>query len=399
MFADEAAALDWLYGTQLFGIKLGLASMERLVDTLELPSQKIIHVAGTNGKGSTCAMIASMAQAAGIKTGLFTSPHLISFRERIRINGLSISGTEIQVGLNQLRRLVEDWDPHPTFFELTTALALWHFARHQVELIVLETGMGGRLDATNVVRPLVSVITPIGLDHQQWLGQTIAEIAREKAGIIKPPIAAISAPQTPEAAAVLQAAGGIKFISEPYTASPLALTGAHQQWNAALGIAALRTAGFQLDDQTIATGLAQTQWPARFQQIRPEIIIDGAHNPAGAEVLRETWMAEFPERKAHLIFGAVAAKDVHQVLETLRPISASIHFVTLQSPRAIPAMELLVVAQKIDPNWPATIGNDAESVLASLQSKTPLLITGSLYLCGEALAYFEKNAPFEVSAQ
>ena len=198
-------ALAWLYGLQRFGIKLGLENIRRLLDEFSRQSSarvcrrrsarrlgeialpcKVIHVAGTNGKGSVCAMIDSICRAQGYRTGLFISPHLVTFRERIRVNGEMISEDAVADGLTMIRDLVADWDPHPTFFEVTTALALKHFGDAKIDIAILETGLGGRLDATNAVQSDVSVITPIGLDHEEWLGHTLAEIAGEKAGIIKP---------------------------------------------------------------------------------------------------------------------------------------------------------------------------------------------------------------------
>src|SRR5205814_6960329 len=190
-------ALAWLYGTQRFGIKLGLENVERLFHELNVPGkdQRIVHVAGTNGKGSVCAMIDSICRAAGYRTGLFTSPHLITYRERIRVNGEMIAPDEVAIGLTTIRDLIKAWDPHPTFFEITTALALDHFKANECELIVLETGLGGRLDATNALTPIVSVITPIGYDHEKWLGQTLEAIASEKAGIINARVPVVSAAQ------------------------------------------------------------------------------------------------------------------------------------------------------------------------------------------------------------
>ena len=204
-------ALAWLYGLQRFGIKLGLENIQRLLDELGrgertrprvlLPAArrkialppKVIHVAGTNGKGSVCAMIDSICRAQGYRTGLFISPHLVTFRERIRVNGEMISEDAVADGLTIIRDLVADWDPHPTFFEVTTALALKYFGDAKIEIAIFETGLGGRLDATNAVQSDVSVITPIGLDHEEWLGHTLAEIAGEKAGIIKPGVPVVSA--------------------------------------------------------------------------------------------------------------------------------------------------------------------------------------------------------------
>ena len=195
-------AVAWLYATQRFGIKLGLENIERLLHSLSIDFARlnlgsaraspetvpfrVIHVAGTNGKGSVCAMIEAIARGAGYRTGLFTSPHLISFRERILVNGEKISEDEVAGGLTEIRELIGSWDPHPTFFEIATALALKHFQKTRCEILVLETGMGGRLDATNAVQSSVSVITPIDFDHEKWLGHSIDQIAKEKAGIIKP---------------------------------------------------------------------------------------------------------------------------------------------------------------------------------------------------------------------
>jgi dihydrofolate synthase / folylpolyglutamate synthase len=366
------------------------------VAALEVPPQRIIHVAGTNGKGSTCAMMASIAQAAGLRVGLFTSPHLISYCERIRVNGAMITEAAVTAGLERIKALVQDWDPHPTFFELTTALALDYFSQEKTDLIVLETGMGGRLDATNIVTPLVSVITPIALDHQQWLGGTIEAIAAEKAGIMKPGVPTVSASQAPGVAAVLRAHGPVDFVQQRYCASPIALLGAHQQENAALAVLALESAGYHFQPSTIAAGLAQTQWPARFQRCG-NITIDGAHNPAGATVLAAAWQSQFPNQQVHLICGAVAAKDVRQVMEILRPIVASVHFVTLQSPRAMPAADLLAIWQEVAPGIPAVVS--ATLALALSQAPPPTLVAGSLYLCGEALALLAEEATFEVSAQ
>src|SRR5213076_2781521 len=176
-------ALAWLYGLQRFGIKLGLENIRRLLAELhvDLRGTRVIHVAGTNGKGSVCAMIDSICRAQGHRTGLFTSPHLVTFRERIRVNGKMISENEVTGGLTTIRNLVADWDPHPTFFEVTTALALKCFSEANIDVMILETGIGGRLDATNAIQSDVSVITQIDFDHKEWLGNTLAEIATEKA--------------------------------------------------------------------------------------------------------------------------------------------------------------------------------------------------------------------------
>ncbi|MFM8364815.1 MAG: bifunctional folylpolyglutamate synthase/dihydrofolate synthase, partial [Verrucomicrobiota bacterium] len=193
-------ALDWLHGSQATGIKLGLENTHRLLAALDHPERKtkFLHVAGTNGKGSVCAMLDSVLRRAGFRTGLYTSPHLVDFRERVRVDGKMIPAEAVANGLSRLREAVRDWEHGPTFFELSTVLALDHFAREGCEIVVLETGMGGRLDSTNAVTPLVSTITPVDLDHREWLGDTIEKIAFEKAGIIKPGIPVVCSPQHPD---------------------------------------------------------------------------------------------------------------------------------------------------------------------------------------------------------
>ena len=268
-------ALAWLYSLQRFGIKLGLENIERLLEELskrgilQAAPWKVIHVAGTNGKGSVCAMIDSICRAQGYRTGLFTSPHLVTFRERIRVNGDMISEEAVADGLTTIRNLVANWDPHPTFFEVVTALALKHFSDTRVEIVILETGLGGRLDATNAIQSDVSVITPIDFDHEKWLGKTIPEIAAEKAGIIKPGVPVVSAPQRPDAEEVIHARAAechapLEFVTKPYDETPIALAGANQKQNAALAIAALRAAKIDIDDSAIAQGLRSYRMASAF---------------------------------------------------------------------------------------------------------------------------------------
>ncbi|HEV2095704.1 MAG TPA: folylpolyglutamate synthase/dihydrofolate synthase family protein, partial [Chthoniobacterales bacterium] len=292
-------ALAWLYALQRFGIKLGLENIRRLLSELRLPDKRhrIVHVAGTNGKGSVCAMLASICGAAGLRTGLFTSPHLVTFRERIQADGEMISEEDVAAGLTSLRAHLRNWDPHPTFFEVATALALQHFANAHCDVVILETGLGGRLDATNAVHPAVSVITPIDLDHQVWLGDTIEEIAAEKAGIIKRATPVVSAPQRAEAERIIreraaERSAPLTIAGEQY-GGEITLAGAHQRRNAALAIEALRAAAIAVDQKAIERGLAMVRWPARFQRWDERTVLDGAHNPASARVLRQTWREIF----------------------------------------------------------------------------------------------------------
>ena len=405
---EYGEALAWLYDTQQFGIKPGLDNTRKLLKALQLPGtgQRFLHVAGTNGKGSTCAFMESVLRAGAERTALFTSPHLIQFRERSQVGGVMMPEAEIADSLTALRDLVGNWQPHPTFFELTLALALDWFDRAGAELVVLETGMGGRLDSTNVIKPVVSVITPIAMDHQQWLGDTLTKIAGEKAGIIKPGVPVISAPQHPDAEAVLRAAADlagttIQFVGEPWTSSPLSLAGEHQQWNAALALAALEAAGCLPKPQAVLAGLSKTVWPARFQSLHGgRLIIDGAHNPHSIARLVATWQQQFGGEKAHLIFGAVEGKDHAVSLPLLAEIVSGVTFVTVDSPRAIPADALAKIWQETVPGISCEEAVSLKEVLLPPESNNSprRLLCGSLYLCGEVLSLVE-GSTFESSTQ
>lgn len=398
-------ALAWLYGTERFGIKLGLENVQRLLRELNVPGkdQRIIHVAGTNGKGSVCAMIDSICRAANHRTGLFTSPHLVTYRERIRVNGDMIAPEEVARGLSALRETIRDWDPHPTFFEITTALALDHFKNKECEVIVLETGLGGRLDATNVLLPVVSVITPIGYDHEKWLGHTLELIAGEKAGIIKPRVPVVSAKQEAAAENVIRARASecdapLEFVTEPYAASPVALVGTHQRENAALAVAALRSAEVTMSEDAIQRGLAAIDWPARFQRWDERIVIDGAHNPAGAQVLAQTWREQFGADRATIILAVLEEKDVTGICRALAPIAERFILPPIRSERALSPNELMPLLSSITPSVP-NAGPARTSVTPSLSAAlelaraTPerILLTGSLHFAGEALATLDGN--------
>ena len=399
MKAGYREALSWLYGTQRFGIKLGLDNVQRLLRELALPDQdqRIIHVAGTNGKGSVCSMLDSICRAQGYRTGLFTSPHLVSYRERIRVNGEMIGEQKVAAGLNAIGQLVATWEPHPTFFEITTALALDHFKKCRCELVVLETGLGGRLDATNAFAPVVSVLTPIGYDHQAWLGNTLEEIAGEKAGIIKEQVPVVSARQEPAAEKVIRARAvecdaPLEFVHEPYAASTVGLAGAHQKQNASLAIAALRRGGIAVEESAIAGGLATVQWPARFQCWDERTIIDGAHNPAGAQVLAETWRERFGVERATIILAVLRDKDVAGIVRALAPIAQRVILPRVRTERAVPPHE---VAQIISTFAPLLQHSTAPSLSAALESARAtsdrLLLTGSLHFAGEVLALLDGN--------
>jgi dihydrofolate synthase / folylpolyglutamate synthase len=428
-------ALGWLYSLQRFGIKLGLENTRRLLDeccsdvcvkrtaAASVSTPKVIHVAGTNGKGSVCAMIDSICRAQGYRTGLFTSPHLVTFRERIRVNGEMISERAVANGLTTIRNLVADWDPHPTFFEVTTALALKHFSdpagrgtkrdseqlppdRDKLDVIILETGIGGRLDATNAIQSDVSVITQIDFDHKEWLGNTLAEIATEKAGIIKPRIPVVAAAQRPEAEKVIRVRAAdceapLQFVNKSHDRSPITLRGDHQKQNAALAIAAIHAAKLDIYDRAIARGLATIDWPARFQKWDDRTIIDGAHNPAAARMLAETWREVFGDQKATLILAVLSDKDLRGIFEALAPITDSMILPKIRSERAAAPEELARVLSKITPLLPYSIAPTVGKALELARAKrNPILITGSLHFAGEVLAHMRgRPTAFEECTQ
>jgi dihydrofolate synthase/folylpolyglutamate synthase len=410
-------ALAWLYGLQRFGIKLGLENIERLIaehvasascrsDAGWKPAPRVIHVAGTNGKGSVCAMIDSICRAQGYRTGLFTSPHLVTFRERIRVNGNMISEDAVANGLTTIRDLVADWDPHPTFFEVVTALALKHFSDAKVEIIILETGLGGRLDATNAIQSNISVITPIDYDHEKWLGKTISEIAAEKAGIIKPGVPVVSTFQRVEAEQVIRTraarcGASLEFVTETYDETSIALPGLYQKENAALAIAALRAAKIDIDGSAIVRGLSSIDWPARFQKWDERTIIDGAHNPAAARILAETWREIFGTQRATLILAILSDKNLQGICEALAPISEFVLLPKIRSERAAAPEALAKAFTAIAPSLPYSITPSIARALELGQTTlNPMLITGSLHFAGEALAFLSgEPAAFEECAQ
>jgi dihydrofolate synthase/folylpolyglutamate synthase len=407
---NERSALDWLYGTQMFGIKLGLENVTKAMGILSLPKpgQQFFHVAGTNGKGSVCAFLHSLLKAADINAGLFTSPHLVHFRERIRDAEREISSAEIARGLDMLKKVCEGLDPHPTFFELAFLLGLDWFKKRQHDWVVLETGMGGRLDATNAVTPAVSVITSIGLDHQQYLGHTLREIAAEKAGIIKPGVPLVTFSQKPEAMQVIaetaRARGApMTIVTTPLRGYEIGLFGQHQLWNATLAVAAFKAAGFKTTDSILRNGLKHVQWPARFQRFEEErIIVDGAHNPDAAEVLARTWQQAYRGEKAAIVFGGATGKDTRSVLRALQPIADCWHFTSFDSPRAIaPELLLKELNSLYLGNARATCHPCIEAALAAARTQsTRVLVTGSLYLAGEMLALLRGEKEwFQRSAQ
>jgi len=395
-------ALAWLYSLQRFGIKLGLENIRRLIAEMDvdLGGARVIHVAGTNGKGSVCAMIDSICRAQKYRTGLFISPHLVTFRERIRIDGEMISENEVAAGLTSIRKLVADWEPHPTFFEIATALALKHFIEAKIDIVILETGLGGRLDATNAVQSNVAVITPIALDHEKWLGDSLEKIANEKTGIIKAQTPVVSAPQLPEADKAIrgratECEAPLEFVEQVYDKSPIALRGEHQKLNAAIAIAAIRAANVEIDEAAVTRGLATVEWPGRFQCWDKRTVIDGAHNPAAARILTQTWRQIFGDERATLILAILSDKDLHGICEALAPIADLVLLPNIRSERAADPTELSKIL--VDLGRKAEIFSSfADAFGKAREQRDPILITGSLHFAGEALANLTgKPAAFE----
>lgn len=388
-------AIGWLFDTQQFGIKLGLDGPRALLkECLAFPKHgvKVAHVAGTNGKGSTCAMMDSVARSCGRRTGLFTSPHLIDYRERMRVSGEMISEERCAELLTGVRTVCEGQEVHPTFFEITLAVAMRWFGERGCELIILETGMGGRLDATTAVPADVCVITPIGMDHMQWLGDTIGKVAGEKAGIFLEGVPAVSSPQDHEARIVLEKEANerrtpLRFIEEPLDGYGIALAGAHQKWNAALALAALHELGIRMGYESVADGLSKVSWPGRFERISSngtEVVLDGAHNPHAAKVLRATWLEEYGAGIGTLVFGAVESKDVSGILAELHGLNARMLFCKVGTMRGLAVEEL--VKSLPEGAIAECQGNFSGAMEAARKYGAPVLVAGSLFLVGEARA-------------
>ncbi len=422
--------------------KFDLDHMRVLLEALENPERKFpaVLIAGTNGKGSTAATLSAILQASGLKTALYTSPHLVRINERVRINGSPITDDAF-AGIHALvdrtaERLVSEaelpW--HPSFFEMLTAIAFEYFAREKVDLAVLEVGMGGRLDATNVVDPRVSVITDIALDHQKFLGNTLTEIAREKAGIIRPEGVVVTLPQTPEANDVIgntilsqnaKAVSAVQYVPpvSPNSAQYLVpstrekagcvsryplqvmgkeitvetpLVGRHQLRNIALAIAAaeeLSQQGFPaITAEAIERGIRATHWPGRFQVLaatpeHTEIVFDVAHNPAGAWALRSTLSATYEDRPLVFVFGAMRDKSIGEMAEILFPLADRVIATQVDNPRAATPTEIRDAAQRV-----SVVIEEAANVAAALPkahaaagTRGLVVVTGSIYIVGEAM--------------
>jgi dihydrofolate synthase/folylpolyglutamate synthase len=399
-------AISRLEGLQMFGAKPGLERARRLAAAVGNPQERLrfLHVAGTNGKGSTCAMLEGIYRQAGLRTGLFTSPHLVAFAERVQVNRQLIPEDAVVRILDRLWPEVERLgkDDHPTFFEVVTVMALLYFAEQGCDLVIWETGLGGRLDSTNIVTPLACIITNIQFDHQKWLGDTLDKIAAEKAGIIKPGVPVITATDAPEALEVIRARA--QTLAAPLVLvtrqdahagllkdAPLRLPGEHQRLNAATALAAVRTLQtvIPVEDRAILAGLARVDWPGRLQRLSPapgrEFILDGAHNLAGVEALAQALLTMYPGRQPAMILGILRDKDWEPMCRLLAPLAGHLLLVSVSSERTATAEELLLVCRAANPAAMISCHPGLAEALAAAQGEPLVVITGSLYLIGEAL--------------
>jgi len=402
--------LDWLYAAQTFGIKPGLENTRKLLDAFDAwphPSHKVVHVAGTNGKGSTCAFLASLLGACGKRWALFSSPHLVSYNERLQSCDGQIADEQLVDLVQQLRELLaQRSDLSATFFEMSLALALRWFKQQNVEYLILETGMGGRLDATNCVHKVLALITPIGMDHEQYLGSDLASIAAEKAGIIAEGIPLLVSPQQPEAMQVLQSVAAQKgcrmqLVSKALSGYQLGLAGAFQQYNAALAVAALQALGLQASEQQLSEGLAACRWPARMQSLLDgRVILDGAHNSMGIANLVAEMRRMYPDRQFSIVFSALADKNPQKFISALDEICHDWVLVPIDSPRAMSLQQLEQQVASAS-NKPRRCFARLEQVveqLPQLSAQRVLLICGSLYLAGELLGLLQQK-PHRPTAQ
>jgi dihydrofolate synthase / folylpolyglutamate synthase len=409
-----ADAIHFLYGLRWFGTKLGLEHTFKLAALAGNPHERLrfIHVAGTNGKGSTCAMLESIYRAAGLRVGLFTSPHLVSFGERIQINREPIPEEAVVRLVSDLRDLLARFSPedHPTFFEVITVMALRYFAEQSCDLVVWETGLGGRLDATNIVTPLVSVITNIQYDHQKWLGETLASIAAEKAGIIKPGIPLVTGVDEPEAFEVIkqtaqQQGASMTLVGPAGVQEPpldriqLPLLGRHQKLNAAVALAAVRAlqASLPVAAGHIRLGFETVRWSGRLQLVPlgrdRQLLLDGAHNIGGVQMLRAALEEHFPGKPVTLILGILQDKDWPGMCQLLAPLARRVLSVPVHTDRTAAPHGLAEVCSGANPAAQVIEHSSLAAALADTDGDPFVVVAGSLYLIGEAMELLELSTP------
>jgi dihydrofolate synthase/folylpolyglutamate synthase len=408
--------LERLYARRRFGIRPGVERVRLLLDRLGNPEQSFqsIHIVGTNGKGSTSAFLASILSASGLRTALFTSPHLISFSERFRIDGREVS----QQRLEQLLAAVLAAAPEEaTFFEIVTALAALYFSEEQVDIAVLEAGMGGRSDATAALPGIMTVITPISLDHCDYLGTTLELIAAEKTGIAEPGTPVVIGLQTPEAASAINAClcddtnrliwtdktvsvvrncdGTLNYHGIYATLNALTpgIPGRYQTENASLALAAaevISSAGFSMTEESLRSGISHARWPGRMETIpgTPPLLLDGAHNPSGAGALAEA-LGDIHYRKLLLVLGVMGDKDVREIVSALAPLTATCYCVSPAINRAMDDVELSAIIA--DLGVPAiacgSVANGIQSARRDAGADDLILVCGSLFTVGEAKAW------------
>ncbi|MDE2484659.1 MAG: bifunctional folylpolyglutamate synthase/dihydrofolate synthase [candidate division NC10 bacterium] len=419
-------AITYLYGLQRYGVKLGIENIQRLLGAVGDPHRQFpsVLIGGTNGKGSTAAFLSSILGAAGYRVGLYTSPHLLEFTERIQVDGQAIAGTDVAALVDELRAVIANFFPvpyrsHPTFFEVTTALAFLHFVRSKVDYAVVEVGMGGRFDATNILDAQVAVITNIALEHEEYLGKTLGAIAAEKAGIIKEATRVVTAVNASEAMAVITDVcrqrgatlvdvrstydwqihrsdlSGQQFSvgekGRPTETLDIGLLGRHQVINAVAALAAirlLRTAGATISENSIRKGLRRAQWPGRLQLFpgRPLIILDGAHNPAGAIALRAFLEEQRFAGHLTLVFGVLQDKNWIAMLQELAPLAKRVVLTRPESERAADPRHLQE-AERFCPKL--EIVEDVAEAIALAEAVTDpedaVVVTGSLFVISAAL--------------
>jgi dihydrofolate synthase/folylpolyglutamate synthase len=416
-------SLDYLYGLEKFGMIFGLTQVEKILEALGNPHREVqaIHIGGTNGKGSTAAMMASILQKEGYRMGLYTSPHLIRFTERIKVNGKEIEKEEVAELAGWMRERIEAagiTSPF-TFFDFTTAMGLLYFKQKMVDLAILEVGLGGRLDSTNVIDPLLSIITNIAKDHEEYLGRSILKIAREKAGIIKkdrPLITAATQPQVlrlfskvcrEKGAPYYRVGKEFRYVQNEERhfdyeglhrklwGISLNLGGPHQIINATTALGAMEVlddSGYRVSNDAMIEGLKEVEWPGRLEMVcsSPRVVLDGAHNPAGALVLKESLGKEFQYRHLILLLGVMKDKDIKSILHLLAPLADHLILTRPHYDRA--ASPALLKKTLGGSGKKAEIVEDLEAAiekgLSMTQDEDLLCIAGSLYTVGEARAYF-----------
>ena len=416
-------AVAYLFGLQKYGIKFGLSKTSNLLKAFGNPHlhQKYIHIAGTNGKGSVSAMLESILMNSGLKVALYSSPHLVRFTERFRINGKEIPPGQVADLVKDLKRVIDPTQP-PTFFEVTTAMALIYFAREKPDISIMEVGMGGRLDATNVIRPMASVITNISLDHQSFLGPRLTDIAGEKAGIIKPGIDLVTAATQPQVIKVFsdtckrrkapfwRVGKEIRYRRNGAQLNyygmgrierdlDLGLLGKHQLRNAALALAVIELIerrGFTVSSDHIREGLNKTRWPGRMQVVskKPLIILDGAHNPDAMRILVNSMRDAFQWKHLILVLGVMGDKDIPRIIKRIIPIADYVIYTRPEYYRAAEPQVLMKEAAPLRKKG-EIIPTIPEALRKAKERSGPgdvILVTGSLFTVGEAMACLEPEA-------